>query len=205
MCVTSEVPTPQYDGKIESLAFATILPLSRLLQARKITSQELTRMCLDRLKHIGPRLNCLVSLMEDRLYRQAKPRGCRRICGWENSKGTAAWDSLGREGSAGDERHALRRTQAHLAYQESDFRPRRDGCPQARRSGCGALREVVSRRIGDGGCLVRREDPLSVETERRLEWFQRRAGSCRRRGTSFHSRLARKRWGRLSRRASPTR
>jgi hypothetical protein len=38
-----EVPT--YDGNPESLAFATVTDLARLIQARKITSTELTQLC----------------------------------------------------------------------------------------------------------------------------------------------------------------
>lgn len=58
-------PVPPYDGHPESLAFASVVDLSRLLRARKITSVELTRMYIDRLKKYGPRLNCVVTLTEE--------------------------------------------------------------------------------------------------------------------------------------------
>jgi Asp-tRNA(Asn)/Glu-tRNA(Gln) amidotransferase A subunit family amidase len=71
-CSTSSIELPAYDGHIESLAFTTVLKLSHLLQAGKISSESLTRMCLDRLKRIGPRLNCVVNLMEESALAQAR-------------------------------------------------------------------------------------------------------------------------------------
>lgn len=61
-----------YDGHPESLAFATVTELGRLLKARKVTSVALTRMYLDRLKMFGPRLNCVVTLTEDLALAQAE-------------------------------------------------------------------------------------------------------------------------------------
>ncbi len=63
---------PAYDGNPESLAFASVADLSRLLKARKITSGALTELYLARLKKFGPRLNCVVSLLEDRAREQAE-------------------------------------------------------------------------------------------------------------------------------------
>lgn len=68
----SRVSTSSYDGKIESLAFASVLELARLLHERKITSTELTRMYLDRLKRFGPKLLCTVTLTEEHALRQAE-------------------------------------------------------------------------------------------------------------------------------------
>jgi Asp-tRNA(Asn)/Glu-tRNA(Gln) amidotransferase A subunit family amidase len=63
---------PDFDGNIESLAFATVADLSRLIKARKITSTQLTRMYLDRLKRFGPRLLCVVNLTEELALKQAQ-------------------------------------------------------------------------------------------------------------------------------------
>lgn len=68
----SREPARPYSGNPESLAFATAVELSRLLQTRRITSMELTRMYLDRLKRFGPRLNCVVTLTEELALRQAE-------------------------------------------------------------------------------------------------------------------------------------
>src|SRR5206468_2360102 len=63
-CQMSRGSAPAYDGNPESLAFATVVELSRLLRAGKVTSLELTRMYLGRLKRFGPRLKCVVTLTE---------------------------------------------------------------------------------------------------------------------------------------------
>ncbi len=62
---------PRYDGSPESIAFHSLADLSRLVKARKITSAALTQMYLDRLKRLGPRLNCVVTLTEERALAQA--------------------------------------------------------------------------------------------------------------------------------------
>ena len=67
----SKAPTPAYAGPPESLAFASAVELSRLLRARRITSTELTRMYLDRLKRLTPRLLNVVTITEELALRQA--------------------------------------------------------------------------------------------------------------------------------------
>ena len=70
-CRMSAGRAPAYAGDIRSLAFAPVTELSRLLRARKITSTELTRMYLERLKRFGPRLLCVVTITEDLALEQA--------------------------------------------------------------------------------------------------------------------------------------
>lgn len=54
------------------LAFASVVTLSHLLRTRKISSQELTQLYLQRLKKYDPTLLCVVSLTEELAMRQAK-------------------------------------------------------------------------------------------------------------------------------------
>lgn len=68
----STASTPDYNGDVNSLAFATAADLSRLIHAKKITSLELTRMYLGRLDTIGRRLNAVVNLTSDLALAQAK-------------------------------------------------------------------------------------------------------------------------------------
>lgn len=68
----STAPLPHYDGNPESLAFATTVELSRLIRAGRVTSMELTRMYLARLKKYGPRLLCVVNLTEELALAQAE-------------------------------------------------------------------------------------------------------------------------------------
>ena len=54
-----------------SLALLPVTALSRLVERRQVTSLDLTRVYLDRLKRYGSRLNCVVTLTEDRALEQA--------------------------------------------------------------------------------------------------------------------------------------
>ena len=62
-----KVPT-----NIEDLAFYSVSQLSKLIKSRQITSEQLTRMYLDRLKKYGPKLECVIALTEDLATKQAK-------------------------------------------------------------------------------------------------------------------------------------
>ena len=55
----------------EDLAFLPVTALSELVRARKVTSLELTRLYLTRLKRHDPLLKCVVTLTEDLALRQA--------------------------------------------------------------------------------------------------------------------------------------
>ena len=68
----SEAELPSYDGDPASLAFASAADLSRLIHAKKVTSVELTRMYLGRLKEHDPALLCVVNLTESLALEQAK-------------------------------------------------------------------------------------------------------------------------------------
>lgn len=56
---------------VEDLAFATVPQLAELIRTRKVSSVELTRMYLSRLKKYGPKLLCVVTLTEDLAMKQA--------------------------------------------------------------------------------------------------------------------------------------
>jgi Asp-tRNA(Asn)/Glu-tRNA(Gln) amidotransferase A subunit family amidase len=56
----------------EDVAFLPVTALSELIRTRRISSLELTQIYLDRLKRYNPRLNCIVTLTEERAFRQAK-------------------------------------------------------------------------------------------------------------------------------------
>jgi Asp-tRNA(Asn)/Glu-tRNA(Gln) amidotransferase A subunit family amidase len=52
-------------GSLEDLAFLPVTTLSGLIQRREVSSTDLTKMYLQRLKTIGPKLNCVVTLIDD--------------------------------------------------------------------------------------------------------------------------------------------
>ena len=58
--------------KIEDVAFYSVLQLSKLIQTRQITSTELTKMYLARLKKYNPTLQFVVNLTEALALKQAK-------------------------------------------------------------------------------------------------------------------------------------
>lgn len=57
---------------LEDLAFYSIGQLAELLRSRKITSEQLTRMYIDRLKRYGPKLECVITLTEDLALQRAR-------------------------------------------------------------------------------------------------------------------------------------
>lgn len=71
-CIPSAGPEAEFDGNVEALAFASVRELAPLLKAGRVTSVQLTRMCLDRLRRFGPRLLCVVNLTEDRAMAAAR-------------------------------------------------------------------------------------------------------------------------------------
>ncbi|HEY4650183.1 MAG TPA: amidase, partial [Pontibacter sp.] len=56
----------------EDLAYYSIPQLSALLKSKQITSEELTRYYLDRLKQYGPKLECVTTLTEELALQQAR-------------------------------------------------------------------------------------------------------------------------------------
>lgn len=65
-----KVAAPEFKS-VEDLAFATVPQLAELLRTRKLSSVELTKMYLGRLKRYGPKLLCVVTLTEDLALQQA--------------------------------------------------------------------------------------------------------------------------------------
>jgi Asp-tRNA(Asn)/Glu-tRNA(Gln) amidotransferase A subunit family amidase len=57
---------------IEDLAFYPVTALSQLIRAGQLTSTQLTRMYLERLKKYGPRLECVITLTEELALKQAR-------------------------------------------------------------------------------------------------------------------------------------
>src|SRR5438128_9510818 len=63
---------PAQFKSVEDLAFATVPQLAELIRTKKVSSVELTRMYLGRLKRYGPKLLCVVTLTEDLAMKQAQ-------------------------------------------------------------------------------------------------------------------------------------
>src|SRR6266536_826584 len=63
---------PAQFKSVEDLAFATVPQLAELIRTKKVSSLELTKMYLARLKRYGPKLLCVVTLTEDLAMKQAQ-------------------------------------------------------------------------------------------------------------------------------------
>jgi Asp-tRNA(Asn)/Glu-tRNA(Gln) amidotransferase A subunit family amidase len=59
-------------AKDEDIAFATVTQLSRWIEQKKITSQRLTNIYLERLERFNPQLRCVITLTRDLALQQAK-------------------------------------------------------------------------------------------------------------------------------------
>lgn len=57
---------------LEDLCYATIPELGALIRARKVSSVDLTRMYIARLKRLDPQLHCVITITEDRALAQAQ-------------------------------------------------------------------------------------------------------------------------------------
>ncbi len=62
-------PLPSSD---EDIAWAPVTKLSEWIRTRKLASERLTNIYLDRLKRLGPKVNCVITLTEDHALAQAK-------------------------------------------------------------------------------------------------------------------------------------
>lgn len=68
----SEIPLPELPSDIQELAFWPVTHLSQLIKNRKISSVELTKMYLERLKKYDPQLKCVITLTEELALKQAE-------------------------------------------------------------------------------------------------------------------------------------
>lgn len=65
-------PEVRRPANLEEAAFWSVTDLAELVQSRQVSSVELTRMYLDRLKRYAPKLECVVTFTEELAMRQAR-------------------------------------------------------------------------------------------------------------------------------------
>ena len=68
----SPLPKVKLPANRDEIAFYSVGELAALIKSRQITSEQLTRFYLDRLKRYGPQLECVVTLTEDLSLQQAR-------------------------------------------------------------------------------------------------------------------------------------
>ena len=70
--VRSHVDAGPLPSTNEEIAFAPVVRLSRWIEQKKITSQQLTQIYLDRLKKFDPKLRCVITLTPELAMQQAR-------------------------------------------------------------------------------------------------------------------------------------
>jgi Asp-tRNA(Asn)/Glu-tRNA(Gln) amidotransferase A subunit family amidase len=70
--VRSETHPGELPSKDEDIAFATVTQLSRWVEGRKISSERLTHIYLERLERFNPKLRCVITLTRELALEQAK-------------------------------------------------------------------------------------------------------------------------------------
>jgi Asp-tRNA(Asn)/Glu-tRNA(Gln) amidotransferase A subunit family amidase len=68
----SRVTIDAVPSDLDELAFWPVTHLAALLETRRVSSEDLTRMYLNRLKRYGPKLECVIELTEDLALEQAR-------------------------------------------------------------------------------------------------------------------------------------
>jgi Asp-tRNA(Asn)/Glu-tRNA(Gln) amidotransferase A subunit family amidase len=68
----SEVRVDSVPADLEEVAFWPVTHLAKLIESRRVSSTDLTRMYLGRLKKYGPKLECVITLTEALAFEQAR-------------------------------------------------------------------------------------------------------------------------------------
>ena len=150
----SQRPPVKRPSSDEELAFLPVTELAGLIRSRQVTSTELTKLYLGRLKRFDPLLKCVVTLTEELALKQAAAADAEIAVGQVSR--SAPWHSLGGQGP-----DRLSRLSDHLggaAVQGS--RAQREGHRRrpARRGRRGARGQALAGGAGDGRPVVRRQD-----------------------------------------------
>jgi Asp-tRNA(Asn)/Glu-tRNA(Gln) amidotransferase A subunit family amidase len=74
----SKIKTPRLPENVEDIAFWSITQLAALIRTKQISSVELTKLYLDRLRRYDPTLRCVVTFTDDLALKQAR-RADRKI------------------------------------------------------------------------------------------------------------------------------
>lgn len=72
---------PEMPARDEDIAFAPLTSLSAWIRTKRITSERLTRIYLDRLKRFDPKLRCVITLTEEHALEQARAAGSEIAAG----------------------------------------------------------------------------------------------------------------------------
>src|SRR5262249_29384278 len=168
-------PLPSRDADI---AFAPVTRLSRWIEQRKLTSERLTNIYIDRLARFDPHLRCVITLMREQALAGAKRADEEIAAGkYRGPLHGIPWGAKDLLDTAG----------VRTTYGAEPFRdriPAEDAVVVKRLNAAGAVL-VAKMRLGGlrfDRCLVRWTDDESLAARGRVVGFERGAGrgdSCR--------------------------
>jgi hypothetical protein len=154
----------------EDIAFAPVTQLSRWIEARKLTSQRLTNLYLERLERFNPKLGCVITLTRELALTQAKQADEEIAAGkYRGPLHGIPWGTKDLLDTAG----------IPTTYGAEPFRnrvPTEDGAVVKRLHNAGAVRREAE--LGCAGAqrhLVRRTNHESLAAGRRRIGFERGA------------------------------
>ena len=184
----------------DQIAFLPVTALAVMIETKKITSTELTKIYLDRLKKHGDTLKCVVTLTEELALKQAADADAEiragRYRGPLHGIPWGAKDLLATRG--------YKTTWGATPYEDQVIDLDATVVERLREAGAVLVAKLVDGRAGAGRRVVRRLDAQPVECRTQLE---RLVGRSRRGNGGRTGRLspsAPKRSARSSRRRSPT-
>ncbi len=68
----SKIRPTKKPGRLEDVAFWPVTQLAQLIESRQVSSLDLTKMYLERLKRFDPKLQCVITITEELALKQAK-------------------------------------------------------------------------------------------------------------------------------------
>ena len=161
-------PLPAND---EDIAFAPVTRLSRWIETRKLTSERLTNIYLQRIERFNPTLLCVITPTRELAMAQAKQADQEIAAGhYRGPLHGIPWGGKDLLDTAG----------IPTTYGAEPFRNRvpTDGCSRGQafaRGGRGAGRQAEHGRAGAQRCLVRRADKESLAAGRKVRPAQAQA------------------------------
>lgn len=171
MTEAEAVPAP---SNLEEVAFWPVTRLAHLIQSRKVTSTNLTKMYLERLKRYGAKLECVVTLTEKLAMEQAA-KVDKEIAGG-NYRGPlhgipwGAKDLLAVRG--------YKTTWGAMPFKDQIIEVDAAVVERLEEAGAVLVAKLTLGALALGRCLVRRQDEEPMESGTRFQRFFRRTWFC---------------------------
>ena len=167
-----ETPVIQRPASSEELAFCPVVELSVLFKSRQVSSTELTKIYLERLKRFDPLLKCVVTLTEDLALKQAAQADREIAAGhYRGALHGIPWGAKDLIAYPG-----YPTTWGATPYKGRVIDGKATVATRLEEAGAVMLGKLSLGALGDGRPLVRRADPQPVGPAGRLERLVGRLG-----------------------------